>query len=27
VLNQFDLEVTRPAFDCFNFTERFELDI
>jgi hypothetical protein len=27
VSNQFDLEVTRPAFDCFNFTERFELDI
>jgi hypothetical protein len=27
VSNQFDLEVTRPAFNCFNFTERFELDI
>jgi hypothetical protein len=27
VSNQFDLEVTRPAFNRFNFTERFELDI
>jgi hypothetical protein len=25
--NQLDLEVTCPAFNCFNFTERFELDI